>query len=303
MIRICHFSDPHLPVTAGETMRALARGFSAKRLAGAANLFLRRGGAYRDAERKFAAFLDYLATERFDALLFTGDFSSLGMPEEFARFRAALSPLLGGPAPLVFTPGNHDLYVARDLPTFRAAFADLLPGGGEGAPAAGDPLERVAELEIGHVSLVSFNSSCPNGNPLVSRGRVAEPTLAALRARSRRPGRAGRIALFATHYGTSGPDGRKERFRGLSNAADLESLLDATPGALLCHGHTHRPFAGRTRGGTPVFCAGSLTREGAESFLVHEFDGMRLSVRAGLYRDGRYVLSDRTLDRHAFAPA
>lgn len=308
MIRICQFSDIHLPVSPGEVAASLRGGFSFKRLAGAANLFLRRGGHYRAAGEKVAAFARFAAREKFDALLFTGDFSSLGMACEWARLREAFAPVVACGTPLLFTPGNHDLYVAREVPGFAAAFADLLAGpAGAAAHGIGDagggpgaPLERVVELDLGPVAVLVYNSARPNANPLVSSGRVAEPVLATLRGMSRHPRLAGKVLFHATHYGPRGPAGRHEPLRGLDNAGELEALLDATPAALLCHGHTHRPFRGETPGGRPVFCAGSLTRDGMESLLAYEFAGRRLAVRRGAWDGAEYELPRAPFAEHLF---
>src|SRR4029077_7207258 len=104
MLRVAHASDLHLYSMEGVSLRA----FLSKRIAGGANLLLRRSGRYK--RELFRLILAEWRRDAHDHCVITGDLSNLSLEAEFAVARKLLDEEGPGPEAVSVIPGNHDVY-------------------------------------------------------------------------------------------------------------------------------------------------------------------------------------------------
>jgi 3',5'-cyclic AMP phosphodiesterase CpdA len=284
-LRILHFSDVHLPMPPG-ALRSLET-FHPKRIAALANYALRRGAKYANAHQKLNALNDFLRREPVDYVLFSGDALNFGLEREFMDAAPRLAETLGlARRGALALPGNHDLYAGRSLVHNRTYFAPLsksdLP---EAATATGYPLVRWMGDDA---VAIAFNSARPRFNFWNSSGAVPVLELDALRALLDRPDVASRRHVFLmTHY----PFDEAGYLHGLRNSRALLRILHGRENLVLLHGHNHRPYTYFLPGSSvPIYCAGSLSKEGAEAFWLFEPFGETLNARRGIWRNARFSL-------------
>lgn len=286
-LRILHFSDVHLPCPPGAFRTPEI--FHPKRLAALLNFYLQRGSKYADALQKLNGLRDFLQREPVDFLLYTGDTLNFGLEREFtaAAGRIAETLALARRASLA-VPGNHDLYTGSSLALHRKHFApflrsDLL----DSATATGYPLVRWLGDEA---VAIAFNTARPHFTFWNSSGRVPGLELDALHRLLDRPEIASRHHIFLiTHY----PFDERGYFHGLRNSKALLALLRGRGNLVLLHGHNHRPYTHLVPGtATPLYCAGSLSKAGAESFWLFDLFGDTLNARRGAWRNARFTLVD-----------
>lgn len=286
-LRILHFSDVHLPFPPGSfrTPEML----HPKRLVALANFYLRRGSKYAAALQKLNGLNEFLRREPVDYILFTGDSLNFGLEREFTAAAPRLAETLAlARRGALALPGNHDLYTGASLVHHRKHFAPLvrsdLP---EAATPTGYPLVRWMGDDA---VAIAFNSSRPNFNFWNSSGRVPGLELDALKALLGRPEIQARRHLFLmTHY----PFDEAGCFHGLRNSRALLHLLQGRDHLVLLHGHNHRPYTYFLPGtATALYCAGSLSKAGGESFWLFDLYGDALNARRGAWRNARFVLLD-----------
>ncbi len=167
--------------------------------------------------------------QRPDAVIFTGDTTQHGSPEEYALLRELLAPL---EAPLYLVPGNRD-----DTGTLRAAFSDHphLQG-------SGDFLHYVVEEHS--VRLVAIDSTAPRER----KGRFCSRRQAwldgVLDQQPERP-----TLLFIHHPPFDVGDHYVGGYRRPEEAAALADIVSRhrQVAALLC-GHVHWPVETRWAG-------------------------------------------------------
>ena len=112
-MRLLHFSDVHVSAEFRDV--PIHRWVGKRGLAGL-NLLLGRGKRFSAAPEKLRALARFAQEQKFDAVLFTGDYTALGLEREFRAAREAVEPLMHAPAGYVNVPGNHDLYLPEVLP-------------------------------------------------------------------------------------------------------------------------------------------------------------------------------------------
>ena len=286
-LRILHFSDVHLPFPPGafRTPEML----HPKRLVALANFYLRRGSKYADAVQKLNALNEFLRREPVDYVLFTGDSLNFGLEREFtaAAPRIAETLALARHGSLA-VPGNHDLYTAESLIHHRKHCTPFLRSDlPETATPTGYPLVRWMGDDA---VAVAFNTSRPNFNFWNSSGRVPALELDALNSLLDRPEIAARRYVFLmTHY----PFDEAGFFHGLRNSRALLKILHGRENLVLLHGHNHRSYTHFLHGtAIPLYCAGSLSKAGAESFWLFDLFGDSLNARRGVWRNARFALGE-----------
>ena len=287
-MRILHFSDIHIGIGFREV--PVSRWLS-KRAVGGLNLLLGRQRHFLDARRKIEALARFKKEQHVDLVIFTGDYTALGLEREFRDARSAIEPLMHAPLGFVNVPGNHDLYV-RDVvlkARFEKHFGETLR---TDLPQfqidRGWPRVR---LFGNNLAVVAVNSSRPN--PFWrSNGRVSRRQLKGLRAALDDPVLSDRFILVITHYAPCLANGEPDRhIHGLVNVDEfLAACADVSRGALLC-GHVHRCFSVRmSQFHLPVFCAGSATMDGHEGLWMFDFEDNRLHATSGHWDGDCYRL-------------
>ena len=260
--RIVHFSDVHV----GTGPRSFRACFD-KRLFGSLNYFLRRRGDVRlDRIHRAATEMERLSP---DVVICSGDLTSTGTPEEFARILDLLRPIRRQFADrFVCVPGNHDVYV-RDERCRRAlleAFRDL---NGERFSLSDLPVRR----RIGKATFFLVNGAHPT-NPFLCSGTLGEPARQRLESwfgEARGDERSPRFLVnhFPLRNAAGQPLSRRRRLRGGDwlNRQLEQGCIDVS----LC-GHVHVPYVRRVMpGGGLEICAGSLTIAGKLNVLDYSF--------------------------------
>jgi 3',5'-cyclic AMP phosphodiesterase CpdA len=250
-LTIAHLTDVHLGPIAGFSPRY----WNVKRLLGYANWLRNRRDSYqREVLDRIVA---DLAAQAPHHVAVTGDLVNIGLPQEHINALAWVESL-GAPHKVSVIPGNHDVYsrLGRDPGTAR--WSRYMTSCAQGAEHAGDgqfPFVRMLE----RVAIVGVNSAVPTP-PLVASGRVGAEQLARLGAALGRLGRAGHFRLVLIHHPPL--PGQATRFRGLSDAAELEQILVRHGAELVVHGHNHHnmlAWCGTGARATPVVGAPSAS--------------------------------------------
>lgn len=286
-LRILHFSDLHLPVPPG-AFRSPEM-LHPKRLLAGLNFLLRRRNKYAEALQKLHGLRDFLVREPVDAILYTGDTLNFGLEREFTAAAPRLAEILGlARGGALAVPGNHDLYTGASRVHHRRYFLSLLRSDlPEAASPTGYPLVRW----LGDDAVaIAFNSSRPRFAFWDSSGRIPDLELDALVALLDRPEISVRRHIFLlTHY----PFDDQGIFHGLRNSRRLLGLLRGRKNLVLLHGHDHRIDTRLLPGtATRLYCAGSLSKAGAESFWLFDLFGDSLNARPGAWRNARFTLAD-----------
>jgi len=256
------------------------------------NLLAGRARRFAACRPKLEALARFAREQRIDLVVFTGDYTALGLDAELAAARAAVGPLMQAPAGFVNIPGNHDLYLHDTLRerSFERHFGDTLrtdlpEHGADGAW----PLVRLVDPGV---AVIALNSARPNPAPWRSSGRIPAAQLAALRALLADPRVAGRFTLVLNHYPPRLRDGSRDRpLHRLVNDDELLAACSGLPrGALLC-GHVHHRYAVRVPGVRPwIFCGGSATMSGREGLWIFDVLGHAARATPGRWDGTTYVL-------------
>jgi len=286
-LRILHFSDIHLPFPEGAFHTPTL--LHPKRLVALLNFYLRRGTKYAEAYQKLNGLREFLQREPVDYLLYTGDALNFGLEREFTVAAPRLTEILSlARQGSLAVPGNHDLYAGDSIAFHRKYFADQLRSDlPETTTPTGFPLVRWMGEEA---VAIAFNTACPHFNFWNSSGRVPAPELKALQSLLDRPDIIGRAHIFLmTHY----PFDEAGYFHGLRNSKALLGLLRGRDNLVLLHGHNHRPYTYIIPDtSTPLYCAGSLSKNGEESFWLFDLFGNTLNARRGRWHNARFILAD-----------
>ena len=285
-MRILHFSDPHLT----SPLSQLRPGdWFSKRIVGVLSVLRGRTRRFDRAKQKLAALAEFSREQGIELVICTGDYTALGLDTEFANARRAVEPLMQFEAGYFTVPGNHDLYVPDVVRRrrFNQHFATTLESD---LPeyCVDDPWPQV-RLIGNELALVAVNSARPN---LLwrSNGIIPDVQLSSLDRLLDDERLAGRFIIVITHYAVRMPDGNPDtRLHGLVNGEDFLAVCSKIKhGALLC-GHVHHRYQVAIDGlETNLYCAGSVTMEGRESFWMYELIDGQFDAYPGYWDDGAY---------------
>jgi predicted phosphodiesterase len=287
--KVLHISDVHLEDGfEGVPLSA----FLNKRIAGFANLALRRRKVFAHAEQKIQALAAFAEEEGVDLIVCTGDYTALGTEPELAYARKIIEPLTHMPLGFFTVPGNHDLYL-RD--TVEAGWWNQYFGG----LMKNDLPEYVVDgiwpqvwFPADGLAIVGVNSARANPKPTHSSGRIRDPEIEALTrilddARLRE-----RFVIIATHYAPRLANGKPDRpAHGLENADELLKASACAARGVILHGHIHWCYHVRVPE-TPLSmcCAGSTTHAGREGLWMLEVGDAGVTATPGTWDQSRYVL-------------
>ena len=289
-MRILHFSDPHIGIPLCKIF--FCKWFG-KRAIGGANLLAGRRHYFASAPEKLAALARFKEEQQIELVLCTGDYTALGLEMEYAVARQAVEPLMDAPLGYVNVPGNHDLYTGNVLRKgrFFEFFGDTLTTALPEYQV--DDVWPLVHFVGKTLAVIAVNSSRPNPLPWRSSGRIPEPQLKALAAILRDPRLAGRFIFIMTHYAPLRADSRLDsQLHGLLNAREFLAVCATVPRAVILCGHIHHGYHVRTPDGQSIYCAGSISMAGRESFWLFDYDQDRqiMQAGAGLWDGQGYVL-------------
>lgn len=171
------------------------------------------------------------------AVLFTGDLTEGGAPEEYRRLRSLVEPAaarIGARA--VYLAGNHD---------DRAALREHLLGRAPGA----EPLDHAVWL--GDLRVIALDSTVPG----LSYGELGEAQLGWLRAELATPAPAGTV--LALHHPPLPSPAPLASAIELVNPDALAAVIAGTDVRVVLAGHTHVVSAGALAG-VPVWTGGAI---------------------------------------------
>ena len=290
VIRIAHISDLHVLSHTGAHWRRIL--FN-KRLAGYANLVLRRGRVHR---RDYLRSVLAAAATHADHLVVTGDITNLALEHEYEEARALLDDVARRTEVSV-VPGNHDIYLPsiRDNRRFARHFGPFLQS---------DLPELACELPVGHfpcvklrgpLALIALSSAVPRP-PFVSGGYVGRTQLEALERILAHPLVQQRTPLVLIHHPPVDTRPWLVQLRdGLADGPALRAVLGTLARGVVLFGHLHVRKRCTFQTGS-----GTLDVIGASgAALVHP----DASVRAGF---NMYVFDDRgaliSVEAHVVEP-
>jgi 3',5'-cyclic AMP phosphodiesterase CpdA len=291
MLRLAHFSDIHL--TARPLGWRMRDAFN-KRTAGWANLaILGRGKSFQHANDVTAALRREFATRGFDQLVFSGDATALGFPNEMMEAARRLGVGDSTLPPGIAVPGNHDVYVGPSARQrlFEEAFA--LWQYGERVNAEDYPFAR----KVGHVWLIALNSAKPNFLMWDASGRVGDGQLARFRELCNRLEDGPRIVV--SHYPILMENHKPEpRWHQLRDWARVRDVAAECGVRLWLHGHRHRWYLLPRAANLPfaTICTGSSTQVRRWGYHDYTIDGTHLSGLRRVYD----TLSGAFLDAERF---
>jgi len=293
LIRILHYSDPHIPTPLKRV--PMAKWFS-KRAIGGANLFLGRYRLFADAQEKLGALGSFKNENQIDLVICTGDYTALGLNHEYQEAVQTVRPLMEAPLGYINVPGNHDYYVTDALreERFRTYFGNTLNSDLPEYQVDGPwPLVR---LVGDRVAVIALNSSRPNPLPWRSSGRIPEIQLEMLVHLSNDSELKNRLVYVITHYAPLLADGTFDsRLHGLTNAQHFLDSCAQFPQAIILCGHVHQCFHVKVPDtGQSIFCAGSATIEGKEGFWLFDVEHDRMRATQGIWDGEKYRL-DRNI--------
>jgi 3',5'-cyclic AMP phosphodiesterase CpdA len=228
-VRICHFSDLHLPLTRSVPPHRLV----GKRLLGYGNIRFLRGKTHKlDA---FVRLLEGLVSERADFVVMTGDVTNLSLPFEFLEADRLFREAGLSPENTLVIPGNHDRYtMGADLgAAFEEHMAPWLPNGfsrGEGYPI----VQTVGPIVIAALDTAVWRAGTRDA------GRVAETQMERMIDLLNEDSARACWPVIAMHHP---PFRRREVFykNFMSGLVGADKLTQALSGrsATVLHGHMH----------------------------------------------------------------
>jgi 3',5'-cyclic AMP phosphodiesterase CpdA len=285
-LRVAHISDIHISTFDG----ARWRDFLNKRVLGGLNLLLHRreytGGK---ADELLSSLERDVSAQKPDLVLFTGDVTSLSLPQEFEKARTFVN-LLGDPSRVVLLPGNHDCYTyeAQKSQRFETVFEDYVGKSEEAFPY----VRRFGEK----LAIVALSSAVATPPPLAT-GRLGQGQRDRLKELLKGLSQEGRFVVLAMHHP---PDKRFQksggRMRHMEDWRDLLKLAADANVPMIAHGHEHRGWQHKVQDpksgwSCQVFDAGSGTAlssnpERCARYNVYTFDDKNpglLEARARVY--------------------
>jgi 3',5'-cyclic AMP phosphodiesterase CpdA len=267
-MKIIHFGDFHV-WRRKIVWREL---YHPKRWLGPLNLELKRAKRFPPAYRKAA--LDEILRQEPDVAVFTGDFSSFSLSEEFEEAAVLFAPLREALGDRLFAlPGNHDCYTTnavrqrlleRHLPWVHTR-----------------PLSRMDLSE--QLTLLGVHHSIPY---LVrSNGQVNPESLTRLRSEFASAKTENRTVILAGHFPyTSPPEFPEAADHRLLGEKPFIDLIRESKPALYLHGHQHIRWAIRPSCTPDTVClnCGSVSMQHAEINKQAGFLSWDLQPDAGI---------------------
>ena len=283
MIRFAHISDIH--INAHPLGWGVGDWFS-KRATTWLNRRLGRDRRFRRADEVMATFARDRIERGIERVVFSGDASNLGLPNEFDRAATFLGV---GVCPGLAVPGNHD-YLTRAAESsgdFERRFAPWQQG--ERLDGHVYPFAQKA----GEVWLVGVNSARGNRMFWDASGAVGleqtnrlERLLAQLPPGPR---------ILVTHYPIRLRNGQVEgRTHGLTDLPRVLKVAAQGGVRLWLHGHRHTFYVLPKPEGAcfPSICIGSGTQEGLWSYGDYRIEAGRLSAVRRVYSPEANVFVD-----------
>ena len=232
-ITLAHLSDPHIACMDDITASDLV----SKRLFGYLKWKLQRGAEHNNSV--LSALQSDLAQTKPDHIAVTGDLTHLGLSAEYKKARQWLQSL-GSPSQVTVIPGNHDAYVKISWNRTMAHWTDYMISD---TPLEIDQKAKNTENIFpslrtrGCIAIIGLSTARPSA-PHLAVGSLGARQLQNLEIILARTARKQLYRAVLIHHPPA-PGAVSWRKR-LTDAADLQSLLEQYGAELILHGHAHR---------------------------------------------------------------
>lgn len=265
-MRVAHVSDAHI----------LNKDFRAGVSLGVRFLSLGRSVDARARIDRLRAVLASAKSAGADHVVFSGDLTETGAPEQFETLAEVLAGSGFTPDAFTLVPGNHDAYDSAS--GWRDALAGPLSDYRRGA--AREPGKVV---EVGDVVLLPVDVACHQPYTR-SAGELDDVTAAALERRLGDPAFLRRSVVVVMHHPPSPHASRAWQWLdGLRGHERIMSMLVKHPNVTLMHGHLHSEVR-RSVGSGPerVFGAPAVVDDasGEPRVRLYTFSADALATRA-----------------------
>jgi 3',5'-cyclic AMP phosphodiesterase CpdA len=257
-------SDPHLSTLADVNPADLFN----KRALG--YLSWRRKRRFEHRREVLDALQRDLKTNAPEQLLITGDLTHIGLPLEFEQARDWLQQL-GDPTQVALVPGNHDACVAAP---WEKTFAHWQPymAADENDDASGEQTVFPSLRVRGEIAFIGLSTACPKA-PLMATGTVGAKQLKRLPAvlNAARDKNLFRV-VYLHHCPIAGQEKWRKR---LTDAAELQAVLEEHGAELVLHGHGHRAHYNELQtqqGSLPVIAVPSASALGLHGADVAHYN-------------------------------
>lgn len=251
-----------------------------KRLPAWINLrWLGRGHRFRDAEFVLAKLMVDLHERGPDHLVFSGDASALGFPDELDVAAKIFGLENETFLPGIAVPGNHD-YTAKDA--LEGAFEKRFTHWQQGTRI--DEQTYPFAQKVGHVWLIGMNSATPNFWPWDASGEIRQAELQRLPKLVDQLDDGPRILV--THYPVCMANGKLEaKTHRLRNVEEVSKVMNEVGIGLWLHGHRHVAYQLQSSPWTefPIICGGSSTQNGIWSYGEYTISGSQLNAVRRVY--------------------
>jgi len=200
-----------------------------------------------------------------DQVLLTGDLTHVGLPAEFDQCLDWLQKL-GDPGDIALVPGNHDACVAAPWPDTFAKWEPYMAS--DNATVSTYPSLRVR----GDIAFIGLSTGCPKP-PLMATGTLGPAQLERLPEILERSEKQGLFRVVFLHH--SPVAGHEKWRKRLTDANQIQRLLESHGAELVLHGHGHRAHYTElhTCAGTlPVFAVPSASALGAHGADVAAYN-------------------------------
>jgi len=223
LLRLAHFSDPHLGISLGPW---LASPWLGKR--SFSRLSWTRGRKALQRPEVLAAAIADIRTHAPQHIAITGDVTNFSLPAEF-RAAAEWFSSLGDPATVSVIPGNHDALVpvpwANGLAHWQPWMSSDTPG-----------LDVFPTLRIRQgVALIGLSTAVPTA-PLLASGSLDDAQLHWLASQLPLLKQQGLFRLVMLHHPPA--DGVVSARKALKNRAAFRAVLKQHGAELVLHGHS-----------------------------------------------------------------
>lgn len=211
-----------------------------------------------------------MAATELDQVLVTGDLTHIGLPEEFKQAGDWLQAL-GDPTRVALVPGNHDACVAAPWQETFALWQDYMASDHDrGIPAQSlnFPSLRVRE----QIAFIGLSTACPKP-PLMATGTLGEKQLSQLPALLQDTANKGLFRVVYLHH--SPVAGQAKWRKRLTDAPQIQALLEEYGAELVLHGHGHRAHFSELQssvGNVPVIAVPSASALGLHGADVAQYN-------------------------------
>lgn len=216
-------SDPHLSslegVRAGQLCNKRALGY----------LSWRRKRRFEHRREVLAALTADLEVDELDQLLITGDLTHIGLPQEFDQSREWLEQL-GSANNIAVVPGNHDACVAAPWADTFEKWAPYMAGD--------DTSVHFPTLRVRNdIAFIGLSTGCPKP-PLMATGTLGDTQLHQLPALLEQARADNLFRVVYLHH--SPVEGLEKWRKRLTDAREIQTVLESCGAELVVHGHGHR---------------------------------------------------------------